>query len=263
MPVKTKIKDQKSKIKDTEKKTEKVVKKAVKVEKPVVKTVAKSTSGLSADLFTLTGRAAGKISLPKEIFGAKINDQLMAQAVRIYLANQRRGTVSTKTRGEVNKTTKKAWRQKGTGRARHGAKSAPIWVGGGVVFGPKPRDYSMDLNKKMKKASLFSAFSAKLKAGEIKVIDGLEKIEPKTKEVASLIKHLGHDKENKKILLIIPEAKNKFENLFKAARNIKDLNVATASLLNTYQVLNNQVIFLTKQAIEALEKAFLGKGENK
>jgi large subunit ribosomal protein L4 len=242
----------------------KKVVKTVKTVKPVVKAVAaKPATSLSVDLYTMTGRSSGKIALPKEIFGAKINNGLMTQAVRVYLANQRRGTVSTKTRGEVNKTTKKAWKQKGTGRARHGAKSAPIWVGGGLVFGPKPRDYSMDLTKKMKKAALFSALSAKLKAEEIKVIDGLEKIEPKTKEVAKLIKHLGHDKENKKILLIVPEIKNKFESLFKAAKNIKDLNIATANLINTYQVLNNKAIFLTKQAIEVMEKSFLEKGENK
>jgi large subunit ribosomal protein L4 len=242
-----------------------IAKKTVKtaVVKPVVKAAVKPVTGLSVDLFTLTGRSSGKISLPKEIFGAKINNVLMAQAVRVYLANQRRGTVSTKTRGEVDKTTKKAWRQKGTGRARHGAKSAPIWVGGGVVFGPKPRDYSLKLSKKMKKVSLFSALSAKLKAEEIKVIDGLEKIEPKTKEIAKLIKHLGHDKENKKILLITPEVSNKFENLYKAARNIEGLQILNANLVNTYQVLDNKVIFLTKQAVEVMEKIFLGKGENK
>jgi large subunit ribosomal protein L4 len=229
--------------------------------KPAVKVVVKSTGSLSADLYTLTGKASGKISLPKEIFGAKINESLMAQAVRVYLANQRSGTASTKTRGEVNKTTKKAWKQKGTGRARHGAKSAPIWVGGGLAFGPKPRDYSLELPKKMKKAALFSALSAKLKAEEIKVIDGLEKIEPKTKEMAKLIKHMGQAQENRKILLIVPETKNKFENLFKAAKNVADLNILNAKLLNTYEVLNNKVIFLTKQAIEVMEKSFLGKGE--
>ena len=242
----------------------KAIKKTVKVvAKPVVKATVKSAGGLSANLYTLTGRASGKINLPKEIFGAKINEGLMAQAVRVYLANQRRGTVSTKTRSEVNKTTKKAWRQKGLGRARHGAKSAPIWVGGGLVFGPKPRDYSMAFPKKMKKAALFSALSAKQKLGEIKVIEGLEKIESKTKEVAKLIKHLGHNKENRKILLIVPETKNKFENLYKASRNIEDLNILNANLVNTYQVLNNQAIFLTKSAIETLEKVFLGKGEAK
>jgi large subunit ribosomal protein L4 len=233
------------------------------VTKPVVKAEAKTVVGLSVDLFTLTGKATSKIVLPKEIFGAKINNRLMAQAVRVFLANQRRGTVSTKTRGEVNKTTKKAWRQKGTGRARHGAKSAPIWVGGGVAFGPKPNDYSLNLPKKMRKASLVSALSAKLKASEIKVIGGLDKIEPKTREMAKLIKNLGHDKENKKILLVVPDIKNKFENLFKAARNISDLSVISANLLNTYEALNNQVIFLTKEAIEVIEKNFLGKGEVK
>jgi len=246
------------------KKTEKQLKKTTKkVTKPTVKTVTKVVSGLNVDMYTLTGRAAGKISLPSNIFGAKINNTLVAQAIRVYLANQRRGTVSTKTRAEVIATTKKAWRQKGLGRARHGAKSAPIWVGGGLVFGPRPRDYSLKLTKKMKKNALFSALSIKLRDGQIKVIDGLEKIEPKTKEMAKLIKHLGHDKKNKKILLIVPETKNKFENLYKSAKNIEDLKILNANLLNTYQVLNNNVIFLTKQAIEVLEKVFLGKGEDK
>ncbi len=241
----------------------KTVGKVRPVVKAAVKAVSKPVSGLSASMYTLTGRAAGTIKLPKEIFGAKINDSLIAQAIRVYLANQRRGTVSTKTRSEVVATTKKAWRQKGLGRARHGAKSAPIWVGGGLVFGPRPRDYSLKLTKKMKKNALFSALSVKLRDGEIKVIDGLEKIEPKTKEMAKLIKHLGHDKENKKILLVVPETKNKFENLYKAAKNIEDLSILNASLLNTYQVLNNNIIFLTKPAIEVLEKVFLGKGEDK
>jgi large subunit ribosomal protein L4 len=181
----------------------------------------------------------------------------------VYLANQRRGTVSTQTRSEVSVTTKKAWKQKGTGRARHGAKSAPIWVGGGLVFGPKPRDYSLKLTKKMKKLALFSALSSKLKAEEIKVIDGLEKIEPKTKEMAKLIKNIGITDKKRKILLVIPETKNKFENLYRSAKNVEGVNIINANMIHTYAALNNKVIFLTKQAIEVMEKSFLGKGEIK
>ena len=244
--------------KTTKKTVKKVsVKKAVsKKAKAEVKELAKET-GLKQSVYDTKGKAVESLTLSKEIFGAKINNQLMAQAVRVFLANQRRGTVKTKSRGEVNKTTKKAYRQKGTGRARHGAMSAPIYVGGGVAFGPKPRDYSLTLPQKMKKAALFSALSDKVKNGQVKLLTGLEKIEPKTKLMADVINNLGLEAKNKKLLLII--ADSKAENIKKAGGNIKGLNIVDAKQINTYEVLNNKVIILMKGALEVIESNFLKK----
>src|SRR3989344_7875158 len=145
------------------------------VETPVVaKSLAK---GLKADVFDLSGKVTTTVTLPEYLFGAKVNRPLMAQAVRVYLANQRAGTQSTKTRGEVDGSTRKIYRQKGTGRARHGGIRAPIFVGGGIAHGPKPHDFSRELPQKMRRAALFSALSGKLKDGEVKIMKNLDKIE--------------------------------------------------------------------------------------
>lgn len=233
--------------------------------KATKKTVQKSTAkpaeaktsakGLKADIFDIKGKMVGSISLPSEVFGVKINNQLLAQAVRVYLANQRKGTASTKTRGEVQGSTRKIYKQKGTGRARHGSIRAPIFVKGGIVFGPKPRDYSLKFSKKMKKAALFSALSSKLKNKEIKVLTGLEDLKPKTKEVAQVLKNL--DLSGKKILVVLPQD---FENFKRAARNIKDLTLGYVLGLNTFEVLNNRVLIFTKESIEFIKKNFI-KGE--
>ncbi len=241
--------------------TKKVVKKTT-VKKPVVvkaevkKPLAKET-GLKLDVFDIKGKVVESVSLPKEIFGVKINNQLMAQTVRVFLANQRRGTVKTKSRGEVNKTTKKVYKQKGTGRARHGAMSAPIYVGGGVAFGPRPRDYSLSLPQKMKKASLFSALSSKLKDGEIKVLTGLEKIEPKTKLMVKVIKNLNFESKSKagnKLLLITADGA---DDVRQAGRNIKGLSILDAKQINTYEVLDNRGIILMKGALEIIKNNFI------
>ncbi len=258
-----KIKNQKSsirqaqdkKIKTTTQKS-KVTKTAVKVQKPAKKEVVRET-GLKQSVYDTKGKVVESISFPKEIFAVKINNQLMAQAVRVFLANQRRGTVKTKSRGEVNKTTKKVYRQKGTGRARHGAMSAPIYVGGGVAFGPRPRDYSLSLPQKMKKASLFSALSSKLKDGEIKVLTGLEKIEPKTKLMAKVIKNLNLELKNKadtRLLLITADGA---DSIRQAGRNIKGLTILDAKQINTYEVLDNKGIILMKGALEVIKNNFI------
>jgi large subunit ribosomal protein L4 len=154
----------------------------VKAETTVtVKPVTKVTRGVKIDVLDLTGKVQTSIDLPAELFGAKVNKQIMAQAVRVYLANQRQGTQSTKTRGEVTGSTRKIYRQKGTGRARHGGITAPIFVGGGIALGPKPRDYGLSLPKKMRRVALASALTSQLNAGKVKVVDGFDTIEPKTK----------------------------------------------------------------------------------
>jgi large subunit ribosomal protein L4 len=233
-----------------------VVKKTVVVKKAIVKEAPKET-GLKLSVYDLKGAIAESLTLPKEIFGAKINNSLMAQAVRVYLANQRRGTLKTKSRGEVAISTRKIYRQKGTGRARHGAKSAPIFVGGGIAFGPKPRDFSMKLNQNMRRVALFSALSAKLKDGEIKIITGLEKIEPKTKKMADVVKKLGLNVKGQQLLLVTPKAGTDFDNVSKAARNIRGVSVVSSNQLNTYAVLANARILFMKNAIDSLKETFL------
>jgi len=239
----------------------KVNSKKAKVASEKKKEIVK-TSGLSAQVYDIEGKVISRITLPKEIFAAKINNQLMAQAVRVYLANQRRGTVSTQTRGEVTGSTKKIWRQKGTGRARHGSRKAPIFVGGGVVFGPKPRDYSLKLSKKMKRAALFSALSAKQNMGSIKIIAGLEKIEPKTKQMNLTLEKLGFDQKKRNLLLIVPgSAKNGLENIYRAAGNLKGIEIASANLINTYEVLKAKSLLIMKDSIDKIKENFL-EGKN-
>lgn len=214
-------------------------------------------NGLTMDFFNIKGKIEEKIELPKEIFGAKVNNQLIAQAVRVYLANQRMGTASTKTRGEVHGSTRKIWRQKGTGRARHGSRKAPIFVGGGIVSGPKPRDFSLKLPKKMKRLALFSALTSKFKKAEIKGITGFEKIEPKTKLMVNAMRNLGISDKDKKVLLVTPSTKKEFENVYRAARNIKGVNILDANLLNAYEVFNNKLILLMKESLEIMQDRFL------
>lgn len=206
-----------------------------------------AVASLSAPVFDSKGAKSGTVALPKEIFGVKVNQPLMAQAVRVYLANQRTGTSSTKTRGEVTGSTRKIYRQKGTGRARHGGVRAPIFVGGGVAFGPKPRDFSLKLPKKMKKVALYSALSLKASMGEVKVLTGLSKIEPKTKNMNTIIKKISSEK---RILLVTPS--KEMENIKRAGRNIENLEISDANLLNTYQVLKSKELFLMKESIETL-----------
>ncbi|PJE69162.1 50S ribosomal protein L4 [Candidatus Shapirobacteria bacterium CG10_big_fil_rev_8_21_14_0_10_38_14] len=202
------------------------------------------------DLFSLDGKKAGQVALSDKVFAAKINPSLMSQAVRVYLANQRKAKVKVKNRGEVSGSGKKIWRQKGTGRARHGDRYAPIFVGGGVAHGPRGnRNYKLKMAKKMKKASLFSALTSKLKAKEILVIEGLVKIKPKTKEIVKIIHNLQLD--NLKILLVMPE---KLDNVWQAGRNIENLNLIQVDLLNTYQVLDADKIILMKEAVEKLRE---------
>lgn len=218
---------------------------------------------LATEVFDTDGKVVGQVELPKEIFGVKVNNELMAQAVRVFLATQRQGTASTKTRGEIKLSTRKIYRQKGTGRARHGAKSAPIFVGGGVAHGPKPRDFSLKIPKKMKRNALFSALTLKLKEGGIKIIEGLEKIKPKTREVAKTLTNLKLKPINKsgsktKLLLIMPA---KTENIYRAARNIANVTLIPANLLNAYSVLAAKNLLVMKESLPVVEKTFLKKAD--
>ncbi len=220
-------------------------------EKPIKK---KQKNGLTIDVFDIKGKVVEKIALPKEIFGLEENKQLIAQAVRVYLSNQRRGTVSTKTRGEVAGSTRKIYRQKGTGRARHGGIRAPIFVHGGIAHGPKPRDYSLSFPKKMRKQALFSALSTVYKAGGIKVVTGFEKMKPKTKAMVEALKSLELlAKKRKKILLVLPA---KVEAVQKAARNIAGVTLMFATQLNTYEVLKNNILLFMQDSVKTLESHY-------
>lgn len=236
----------------------KVVKSAAKkaVVKKEVKEFPKET-GLKLSVYDTKGKVLESITLPKEIFGVEINTNLMSQAVRVYLANQRRGTVKTKSRGEVKISTKKIYRQKGTGRARHGAASAPIFVGGGLAFGPRQRDYSLKLSQKMRKIALFSALTSKLKAGEVKIVAGLEKLEPKTKLFADTLLNLSLNEKKPQVLLITPKSGKDFEMVMKGARNLKGVKITSSNLLNTYDILAYRNILFMKNSIEGIKQTFL------
>jgi large subunit ribosomal protein L4 len=193
-----------------------------------------------------TGR---KISLNDEIFGAEPNDHAIYLDVKQILANQRQGTHKSKQRNEVHGTTKKFKRQKGTGGARSGSRKSPLYVGGGRVFGPAPRDYTFKLNKKVKRLARISALSHKAKANSIMVIDSISMTAVKTKEFLNLLNGLQlHDK---KTLLVLPESNN---NIYLSSRNLGYSKVVTASDLNTYDILNAQNLVLVEASLPLIEK---------
>ena len=221
--------------------------KATKTKEVAVKKTAKKAQGgrsrLLAPVFDITGRRLGQVTLPKETFGGKINEELMAQAIRIYFANRHPKLASAKTRSEVKGGGRKPWRQKGTGRARAGSTRSPLWVGGGVVFGPKPTGKKLKFSKKMKKRALVSALSQKAKVGEILVVSNLEKLAPKTKMAVSLLQKL---EVGKNTLLVLEQNK---ENIKLAVRNIPDVNIGLAESLNAYEVLSHKNLMFEKMAI--------------
>lgn len=204
-------------------------------------------TSLSVPVYSLLGKEAGSLDLPKSIFGVEVNKALLTQALRVYLNNQKGHFSNTKTRGEVEGSTRKIYRQKGTGRARHGGVRAPIFVGGGIALGPKSRKVTLDLPKKMKKASLVSALSQKLLYKSVYGISGLEKITGKTSQLANFIKKI-----EKKSALIVADKVSDLAR--RAAANLKSVNLIPASDLNALEVIKSQSLILTKEAVEALEK---------
>ncbi|MBI2600235.1 50S ribosomal protein L4 [Candidatus Daviesbacteria bacterium] len=204
-------------------------------------------SVLSVPLYSLLGRQTGTLDLPKEIFGAKVNKKLLSQAVRVYTTNQKSLLGSTKTRGEVEGSTVKIYRQKGTGRARHGSVRAPIFVGGGIVFGPQPRKVRLTLPKKMKKAALLSALSSKVSEKAVVGVTGFNEASGKTKEIVNLL-----DKVNggKGALIVISD---KMDNVIRATHNIPDTDVSPVNQLNAFEVLRHQFLVISKEALEKLK----------
>ena len=199
----------------------------------------------------INGENVGEVSLKDSIFNTKINKYLIHQVIKYYLANRRRGTASTKNRSEVRGGGAKPWKQKGTGRARAGTNRSPIWVGGGTVFGPAPRDYSFSLPKKMKAAALKSALSDKLENKEIIIIDELLLKENKTSEMVKILKNLQAFKKP----LIITEKEDNIVVL--SVRNIKGAKVLPVSKLNTYDLVNQEKIIITKKALQKIEEVLI------
>jgi large subunit ribosomal protein L4 len=196
------------------------------------------------------GEQVGELELNPAIFAAAVNEAAMHEVVVAYLANQRRGTAASKTRSLVSGGGRKPWRQKGTGRARHGSTRSPIWVGGGVAFGPHPRDYTIRVPRKLRRAALKSALTVKFNRNEIIVIDQLSLEEPKTKEIVQLLNNLKV--EGKAILVTADSA----PAVYKSARNIPGVSTNIASNIHTYQVLNGGPLILTRDAVAKIEEVF-------
>ena len=203
-----------------------------------------------ANVFNMAGEQVGTIELSEAVFGIEPNTALLHAAVKNYLANQRQGTQSALTRAEVSGGGIKPWRQKGTGRARAGSTRAPQFTHGGIVFAPKPRDYSYSLNKKEKRAALKSALSDKAANNAIVVVEGLEMGEIKTSVFAKFLNKVGATKK----AMVITNGVN--ENVYKSARNIAGVTVTTAEILSTYEILNSNVLVVDKAAIEKIQEVF-------
>ena len=203
-----------------------------------------------ANVFNMAGEEIGEIELSEAIFGIQPNESVLHDSVKNHLANCRQGTQSALTKGEVSYTTKKPWRQKGTGRARAGYAGSPVWYHGGVAFAPKPRDYSYTLNKKVKRLALKSALSAKAAENEIVVIDGLTVSEIKTKPFQSFLAKVGA--ENK--ALVVTETVD--EKVVKSARNLPGVTTTTATILSPYMILTSGKVVLDKAALAKIEEVF-------
>lgn len=200
-------------------------------------------------LYDMNGQAIGEIALSEKVFAAPKNEALMHQAVVRYLANQRQGTAATKTRAMVRGGGRKPWRQKGTGRARHGSIRSPIWVGGGTVFGPVPRDYRHGLPKKARRQALRAALSAKVAADELIVVDQLTLPSPKTKEMAAVLGKLPVGDQKALIVLGAPD-----RNIQLSARNLPNVRTEGAANLHAYAVLTHGKVVLTKDAVARVEE---------
>ena len=203
-----------------------------------------------AHVFNMAGEKIGEIELSEAIFGIEPNKSVLHDSVKNHLANCRQGTQSALTKGEVSYTTKKPWRQKGTGRARAGYAGSPVWYHGGVAFAPKPRDYGYTLNKKVKRLALKSALSAKAAENEIVVVDGLKVEEIKTKAFQSFLSKLGVEKK----ALVVTE--NVDEKVVKSARNIAGVTTTIATVLSPYMILTSGKMVVDKAALAKIEEVY-------
>lgn len=200
-------------------------------------------------VYNLNGEATGSLRLNDQVFGAEYNESLIHEVIVAQLANARQGTKSALTRAEVRGHAKKPWRQKHTGRARHGSTKGPQWRGGGIVFAPKPRDFSKKINKEAKRVAFRSAISAKLKDKNIVVVEDLT-VEPKTKAMVKVMDALKLDK----TALFV--TKGQVENVIRATNNIPNADVVTSDLLNVYDIVACDKLVLTKDAVKSIEEAY-------
>ena len=203
----------------------------------------------NVSVYNIEGKEVGSIELNDAVFGVEVNEHLVHMAVVNQLANNRQGTQSAKTRSEVSGGGRKPWRQKGTGHARQGSTRSPQWTGGGVVFAPKPRDYSFKMNKKEKRIALLSALSSKVADNKIVVLDAFNLDEVKTKKFAEVMSNLKVDK-----ALVVIEGENK--NVVLSGRNIPTVKVSATNEINTYDVLKYVTLVVTKAAVEKLEEVY-------
>ncbi len=205
----------------------------------------------TVDVVNQKNAKTGQVDLPEKIFSGRINKPLLHEVTVLWLRNQRAGTSSTKGRSEVSGGGRKPWKQKGTGRARVGSSRSPLWVGGGTIHGPKPRNYEVEIPKKKKMGALRSALSLQFKEGNVLVIEGVPLEGPKTSKVAALIKSLGLAGE--KVLLVIP---GESEVMEKSARNIEDVMAVAPETLNAYLVLYHRKIVFFKETLSRIEEVF-------
>jgi large subunit ribosomal protein L4 len=201
-------------------------------------------------VYDMAGNAVSETELSDAVFGIEPNVSVMHMVVKNYLANQRQGTQSTLTRTEVRGGGKKPWRQKGTGRARQGSTRAPHWTHGGIVFAPKPRDYTVTLNKKVKRLAMKSALSSKVQDNEMIVVDAITTEGYKTKKIAEMLKALGSDK---KALIVLSEVDAK---IIASAANIPGVKTAQVNTLNVYDILNADKFIVVKDAVSKIEEVY-------
>lgn len=207
----------------------------------------------SVEIYNIKGEQVGELELSAEIFAAEVNESLLYDVAQMLLSARRRGTASTKTRGEVRGGGKKPWRQKGTGRARHGSIRSPIWVGGGTTFGPKPRSYRYTVPKKMRRAALFAALTSKLSDKQLIVVDELKLNEPRTKEIVQMLDNL----QVKGSVLLVTGGSD--INVYKSGRNIPGVATAVAHQINVLALLSYETLILTREAVAKIEEVFAGE----
>ena len=198
----------------------------------------------------MAGKEVGSIELSEKVFGAEVNASLLHTAVRTYLMNQRQGTQSTLTRSEVSGGGKKPWKQKGTGRARQGSTRSPQWVHGGIALGPKPRSYRLSMNKKARRAAMFSAFSSKVAAGEMIVVNAIAATEYKTKTMTAMLAAL---EAGKRALIVLPEVD---PIVVKSCANIPGVKTAVYNSLSVYDILNCDTFIVTEAAVKKIEEVY-------
>jgi len=206
----------------------------------------------TVQIYGADGSAKGSTELPAELFEQPVHEHLMWLSVKRHLGNQRQGTASVKTRGEVSGGGKKPWRQKGTGRARSGSNTSPLWPGGGRAFGPKPRDYRTELPRQQRRAALLSALSLRASEKAVSVLDGLSFDAPKTSQMASVLKSIGLH--GKKTLLVVGSHE---ENLWRSCRNLRNLRTTLADRLNPYELLECEALVLTPQALARVKEVYV------